>query len=155
MNEKFIENLRKYLIEKYDCQLIILYGSFLTGDFTNESDVDVICFSDKLCPENDTSILSGFQLDAWIYSSDKIINIDQYLRVRNSKIIYDKNNQGNDFINKINQAYDKGPEKLSDEQKQFLKDWIKKMYKRSQKGDTEGNYRFHWMLNDSLEIYFN
>jgi hypothetical protein len=29
------------------------------------------------------------------------------------------------------------------------------MLKRSQKNDFEGNYRFHWMLKDSLEIYFN
>jgi hypothetical protein len=29
------------------------------------------------------------------------------------------------------------------------------MLRRSQKGDPEGNYRFHWMLKDSLEIYFN
>ena len=28
------------------------------------------------------------------------------------------------------------------------------MYLRSNKHDIEGNYRFYWMLKDSLEIYF-
>ena len=47
-----------------------------------------------------------------------------------------------------------GPKKLSKEEKEFLKGWL-----RNEK-DTQlayldaGDYRFHWMLKDSLEIYF-
>jgi predicted nucleotidyltransferase len=155
MERDFIEELKKYLIGKYNCHLIILYGSYITGDFTDESDVDIICFSDRVCPENDTSVFRGFQLDVWIYGSEKIKDIEQYLRVRNGKIIYDEKDLGNNFLNQIEQEYIKGPQKLNDPQKQFLKDWINKMYKRSQKGDLEGNFRFHWILVDSLEIYFN
>jgi len=155
LKRKFIQELKKYLIEKYNCHLIILYGSYVIGEFTGESDVDLICFSDKDCPENDTSILSGFQLDAWIYNSEKIKNIDQYMRALKGKVIYDERNQGKEFLNKIKHEYNKGPKKLNNQQKQFLKDWMKKMYKRSLKDDVEGNFRFHWMLVDSLEIYFN
>ncbi|MGM0807080.1 MAG: hypothetical protein ACQET8_20290 [Bacillota bacterium] len=43
---------------------------------------------------------------------------------------------------------------MTDDEKDFLKSWLKKMQVRSAKNDLEGNYRFHWMLKDSLEIYF-
>ncbi|MEH7459827.1 hypothetical protein V7183_22245 [Bacillus sp. JJ1127] len=29
------------------------------------------------------------------------------------------------------------------------------MHRRAQKGDVEGNYRYHWLLVDSLSIYFS
>lgn len=29
------------------------------------------------------------------------------------------------------------------------------MYRRALKGDIEGDFRYHWLLVDSLEMYFN
>jgi predicted nucleotidyltransferase len=155
MKTNFVDELKHYLIKKYEPHLIILYGSYIRSDFTQESDVDVICFTDKVCPENDTSILCGLQLDAWIYNSDLIKKVEQYLHIRDGEIIYDQYSIGNNFLNEINQIYIKGPEKLDEKQKLFLNSWLSKMLRRSQKGDPEGNYRFHWMLKDSLEVYFN
>ena len=48
----------------------------------------------------------------------------------------------------------KAPNLCSEAEKEFYKSWFKKMLKRTQKEDVEGNFRFHWMLTDSLEIYF-
>ncbi|OIK14578.1 hypothetical protein BIV60_11465 [Bacillus sp. MUM 116] len=55
------------------------------------------------------------------------------------------------FLLGIENIFNNGPKKLSNEEKEFLKAWLRKMYLRSNK--NEGNYRFHWMLKDSLEIY--
>ena len=46
------------------------------------------------------------------------------------------------------------PLKTADEIQQEL-DWCEKMLARTLRGDTEGYYRWHWLLCDSLEIYFD
>ena len=33
--------------------------------------------------------------------------------------------------------------------------WCKKMLARTSRADTEGYYRWHWLLLDSLEIYMD
>ncbi|MCR2823456.1 hypothetical protein [Lederbergia panacisoli] len=60
----------------------------------------------------------------------------------------------NKFLSEIENIFKNGPKKLSNEEKQFLKGRLRKMYLRSKKNDIEGNYRLYWMLKDSLEIYF-
>ena len=154
MEKELLDELRNYLVNKYSCHLIILYGSYATGDYTVESDIDVVCFSDDVGAQNDTTVLSGRQLDAWIYSSDTTNNIEPYLHITDGKVIFDQRGLGGDFLSRIDKHYEKGPEQLDEDQKQFLKRWLQKMLKRSTKGDPEGDYRFHWMLSDSLEIYF-
>jgi predicted nucleotidyltransferase len=155
MEDDFVEKVKEYLIRKYDCHLIIIYGSYARNEYTKESDVDIICFSDKDNPENDTSMFLGRQLDVWIYNTNKIKETDEYLRIMGGKILLDKNNLGNEFLERINKKYEEGPKKLKEEKKLFLKSWLIKMLNRAKKGDCEGNYRLHWLLIDSLEIYFN
>ena len=154
MEEELLGELRNYLVNKYGCHLIILYGSYASGDYTVESDIDVVCFADDVGAKNDTTLLRGRQLDAWIYSSDTMNNIEQYLHISNGKVIFDQRELGSGFLHLIAEQHEKEPEPLGKEQKQFLKSWLQKMLKRSTKGDPEGEYRFHWMLTDSLEIYF-
>ncbi|MDA8441755.1 MAG: nucleotidyltransferase domain-containing protein [Peptococcaceae bacterium] len=154
MEQVLLDELRNYLVNKYGCHLIILYGSYATGEYTAESDIDVVCFCDDVGVENDTTVLSGRQLDAWIYSTGSLNNIEPYLHITDGKVIFDQRGLGGAFLSQIAERYAKEPEQLSEEQKQFLKRWLQKMLRRSTKGDPEGDYRFHWMLTDSLEIYF-
>ncbi|WMJ77140.1 MULTISPECIES: nucleotidyltransferase family protein [unclassified Sedimentibacter] len=37
---KFTNKPKNFLIEKYQCDTIILYGSYARGDFTKQSDVN-------------------------------------------------------------------------------------------------------------------
>ena len=46
MDDMLLKDVVNYLKNKYECHSIILYGSYVTGDFTDESDLDVICFTD-------------------------------------------------------------------------------------------------------------
>ncbi|MGH4119834.1 nucleotidyltransferase family protein [Clostridium sp.] len=48
MEESILENIINYLKEQYNCHSIILYGSFANDTYTDESDIDIICFCDKV-----------------------------------------------------------------------------------------------------------
>lgn len=152
--EKLILEIKNYLIDKYNCHTIILYGSYANGNYTDESDIDIICFSDNQSNYNDTSIYNGKQLDVWIYNSQELNKPEKFLHILTNKVLLDTRNLSSTFLNKINEIYLKGPEKLDENKRKFLKDWLKKMLIRTQKGDIEGNYRHYWMITDSLELYF-
>ncbi|MDX8342217.1 nucleotidyltransferase domain-containing protein [Rossellomorea sp. YZS02] len=155
MGETIVNNVKRYLMDKYHCHTVILYGSYSRGDFTEESDIDIICFSDTVDDDrNDVEIFEGKPLDVWIYDTDRMKNPEQFLHVHKGKILIDNKNLAEEFLLSIERILNEGPRKLSDTEKDFLKSWLRKMYLRSCKNDIEGNYRFHWALKDSLEIYF-
>ncbi|PEB51450.1 DNA polymerase III subunit beta [Bacillus pseudomycoides] len=156
MDSQFIEEIRNYLIQEYKCHSIILYGSYVNGDYTEESDIDIVCFTDEEnMKSNDTSIVGNKQLDAWIYKTEKMEDIEGFLRIRGGKVLLDKKGLCKGFLHKINELFQQGPKQLTLEEKHFLQSWIQKMHRRAQKGDVEGNYRYHWLLVDSLSIYFS
>lgn len=141
-------------LEKYNCHTYILYGSYSSGDYTEESDIDIVSFADDAEETNHVEYVEGKQLDLWIYNTSKMAEPEQFLRINNGTILLDEKGMARKFLLEIQKIVDKGPEKLSSSQKDFLKSWLRKMYRRAQKNDLEGNYRLHWMLKDSLEIYF-
>ncbi|GAA0069549.1 hypothetical protein UT300003_10720 [Clostridium sardiniense] len=151
---KVITTLRNYLKNKYNCHSIILYGSLSNGTETDESDIDIICFADNIKEQNDTSELFGRQLDAWIYDTSMMEKYKELAHINGGKIILDERNICNKLLDNIDE-YIKNVEKLSEEQIEFQKKWLIKMLNRASKNDIEGNFRYHWLLVDSLEIYFN
>jgi predicted nucleotidyltransferase len=155
MEEKLIYSIKEYLVNKYGCHSIILYGSFANGDYTEESDVDLLCFCDSPEKENDTAEFNNRRLDAWIYKTEMMNDSIQFLHVRGGKILLDEKNLCTGLLNEIDKLFMNGPKQLTSEEKDFLKNWLHKMLKRSLKGDIEGNFRYHWMLTEALEVYFN
>ncbi|MFS1511595.1 nucleotidyltransferase domain-containing protein [Chengkuizengella sp. SCS-71B] len=150
----FLEKVKTHLKQKYECHTIILYGSYNTGDYSEDSDIDIICFTDKSDDQNEVELFEGKQLDVWIYNTNKMRNHTQYLRVNKGKILFNDKGLAERFLSEIEKVFNEGPKKLSTKEKEFLKTWLRKMKLRSNNNDIEGNYRFHWMLKDSLEIYF-
>jgi predicted nucleotidyltransferase len=148
------DNVKNHLEQKYTCHTIILYGSYSTADYTEESDLDVICFADRIEDKNDVEFFEGKQLDVWVYNTDKMNNPEQFLRVNRGKVLLDDKGIAGKFLADIENVFNIGPKKLSVEEKEFLNGWLRKMYLRTNKNDIEGNYRFYWILKDSLEIYF-
>lgn len=155
IDSNFIDEVKNYLIENYNCHSIVLYGSYANGTETSESDIDLICFSDEFDNQNDTSIFQGIQLDAWIYNTKMMENSEELLHVRDGKIICDEKGLSEKMLQDIKEVFNKGPKKKNDEEKEFLVSWMNKMLRRAGKGDIEGDFRYHWLLVDSLEIYFN
>ncbi len=150
-----MDSIKDYLKSKYYCHAIILYGSFADGTYTNESDIDIVCFSDRVDDrKNDTSVIDTRQLDAWIYPTKMMEQQEALLHINGGKIILDERKLCCKLLEDIDKIFNDGVKKLSIEQIDFQKSWLKKMVNRARKGDVEGNFRYHWLLVDSLEIYF-
>lgn len=154
MNNNEYQELSKYAKSKFNCHSVILYGSYVSGDFTNESDIDIVCFTDEVTECHDTSMFKGIQLDMWVHSTGDMEKIDELLHIHDGIILLDENGLANNLMNEVSELYKKGPKQISIEEIKFLKNWLKKMLARSLKEDDEGNFRLHWMLVDALEIYF-
>ncbi len=152
--EKLLLDITIYIKDKYDCHTILLYGSYVTGDYTNESDIDLIGFTNSTEQYNEVDLFNGKQLDVWIHPTNDMKNYEQFLKLHQAEILLDEQDKAGSFMEKVQRLFEEGPKKLSSDEKVFLRTWLQKMEKRSRKGDLEGNYRFHWMLKDSLEIYF-
>lgn len=150
----FLQQLITYLKEEHHCHTIILYGSYSTGDYTSESDVDVVGFADSFREKNDTSILFGKQLDAWIYPTKKHRQAEEFLQLHLGEVLLDERNIAIRLLKDIERLVHRGPGQLPENEKRFLIAWLWKMEKRARKNDVEGNYRRNWLLVDSLEIYF-
>lgn len=150
----FLQQLITYLMKEHHCHTIILYGSYSTGDYTSESDVDVVGFADSFREKNDTSLFLGKQLDAWIYPTKKHRQAEQFLQLHQGEVLLDERNIATRLLKDIDRLVHRGPGQISDNEKTFLIAWLWKMEKRSRKNDIEGNYRRNWLLVDSLEIYF-
>lgn len=154
MNDILILDVTKYLKREYGCHSIILYGSYTTENFTEESDLDIICFTDEPRIQNDNQFIHDVQLDAWIYSTQDMKEAAKYLHIRDGILLFDERNLGEVLLEEVDKIYRNGPQHIDESEIKFLKDWLRKMLNRSVKGDVEGNFRYHWLLNDSLEIYF-
>ncbi|MGH4121568.1 MAG: nucleotidyltransferase domain-containing protein [Clostridium sp.] len=155
MEDKLIYSVKEYLMKKYSCHSIILYGSFANEDYTEESDIDLVCFCDNPEKENDTTVFNNRRLDVWFYKTEMMDSCNQFLHVRGGKILLDEKKLCTNFLNGIDKKFINGPKQLTLDEKNFLKNWLQKMLRRAEKGDIEGNFRYHWMLTDALEIYFN
>lgn len=154
MTEYLIKALANYLQSKYHCHSIICYGSLVTGDFTEESDIDAVCFCDQPQVQNDNSHFGDHLLDVWIYDTAEMYNSDAFLHLHNGLIILDEQGQSRKLMGRIEEIYKRGPSPLSEPETMFLKNWLSKMLLRTIKGDVEGNYRLHMLLTDCLESYF-
>lgn len=153
MND-FVNELKKHLINKYKCDSIIMYGSYARGDFTKESDVDILCLSKDEKVINDTSIFRGKQLDVWLKDLNSELIPQELIQIRDGIVIHDLTSNGTRLLEAVKECFEEGPPKKSLNEKRFLIDWMNKMYIRSIKNDIEGTYRYYWLVKDVLEIYF-
>ncbi|MGH4119833.1 hypothetical protein [Clostridium sp.] len=80
---------------------------------------------------------------------------EELLHIKGGKILLDEKDLCTKLLANIDKHFNEGTKKLTLEEISFLKSWLMKMLKRSQKGDIEGDFRYHWMLVDSLKIYFD
>lgn len=143
-----------YLKETYNPISIIVYGSYALGTNDESSDFDCMVIVDSKEVSNDTSVVNGVQLDCYIYTRDEIENldIDNFVTLFNPIIVLDNNSVGQKLVDRV-QGYIKDNSKSTNEQKQFLKDWVSKQIRRIQKGDAESDFRAIALLNESLSIY--
>ena len=144
---------------KADAQLFaeqLVYGSFADGSANLNSDFDalIIAGKEKL---HDSSFVDGVVLDVFVYPPDQFLSEydpAEFAQVWDGKIILDKNGMGERLKKNVLDYIERIPLKTEEDVSQEIK-WCEKMLLRIMRGDVEGYYRWHWVLCDSLEIYFD
>ena len=148
------DKIISHLIERYQPDAIITYGSFADGSANENSDFDalVIANHDKM---HDSSIIDNILLDVFIYPTDTFkseYDPKEFVQVWDGKIVLDKSGIAERLQKQVCSYIESVPQKSIDEIQQEIR-WCEKMVLRTLRDDTEGYYRWHWLLFDSLEIY--
>lgn len=150
------EEIVKYLKESYNPIAIIKYGSFADGSANENSDFDALVITTDV-EKHDSSVVADTVLDVWVYPENKFssgYDPDEFLQVFDGIIIQDQRGLAKNLIDRVNDYIDQTPAKSDEDIIQEVA-WCEKMLARTVREDAEGYYRWHWLLMDSLEIYFD
>ncbi len=143
-----------YLTEAYRPNAVIVYGSFADGSANKNSDFDALVITDR-AKKHDSSVIDGVVLDVFLYPKETFLaeyDPEQFVQVFDGKIVLDKYGLAEELQKRVLDHIESKPKKTDDEILREL-DWCDKMLSRTSRGDSEGFYRWHWLLFDSLEIY--
>lgn len=143
------------MIEKHGCHTVILYGSRARGDWTEESDLDIVGIRKTGEKYRDARVFEGVFLDAFVYSEAEVIGHEsEHLSLRGGKILVENEGMGSSLLNALDEIFSRGPKPLPLDEIQVRRVWIEKMLARISRGDIEGNFRRVWLQFDLLENYF-
>lgn len=150
-----MEQIIEYLQKKYRPLSVILYGSYADGTNHPNSDFDALVISSDREQFHDTSVVDGIPLDVFVYPAshfDEDCDLGDFVQVFDGRIITDTNNIGKTLQTNVQAYLQNRPHKTVAEIQANI-DWCVKMLERAKRKDTEGMFRWHWVLVDSLEIY--
>ena len=150
-----LEQIIEYIKQKYNPLSIILYGSYANGTNNLNSDFDSLVISYDHEQFHDTSFVNGVQLDVFVYPAsyfDGNYDCNDFVQIFDGKIIVDNDERGKALQTKVQSYLQNRPQKSKAEIDASV-DWCVKMLARVKRYDAEGMFRWHWVLNDSLEIF--
>ena len=145
-----------YLRQKYSPDAIIAYGSFADGSAGEHSDFDALVIAPG-ARTHDSSIVAGTVLDVFVYPPETFADDydpEEFVQVFDGRIILDKSGIAARLKRRVLDYIASIPKKSADELREEAA-WCRKMLARSARGGAEGMFRWHWVLIDSLEIYFD
>lgn len=141
-----------YLVETYDPECLILYGSYADGSFNANSDLDALIVADVSEASHDVSEVDGIQLDVFVYPVLAELKPEDYPQLYHSKILIDRQGRGETLQKAVIDYIENRPVKSDESIMEDIR-WCEKMLARTKRGDPEGYYRWHWVLCDSLQFY--
>lgn len=150
-----MEQILEYINRKYTPLSIILYGSYADGTNNLNSDFDSLVISYDHEQFHDTSIVNGVQLDVFVYPSsyfDEDFDCNNFIQIFDGKILADSGDKGKMLQEQVLSYLKKRPQKSKADINANV-DWCLKMLARANRYDTEGAFRWHWLLIESLEIF--
>ena len=148
------EQIIRYLVDTYQPEAVIVYGSFADGSANEHSDFDALVISDH-AKAHDNAVIGGTVLDVFVYPPDVVraeYDPEDFVQIFDGRIILDKNGMAERLKSRVLRYVESIPRKPEAEIRQEV-DWCMKMLARTERGDAEGCYRRHWLLCDSLMIY--
>lgn len=149
-----MDEIIKYIQATYEPAAIIVYGSYADGTQGIHSDFDAVVLTKNDPRQHDVSVVSGVQLDVFIYPADYFKDesaCDEILPVIDGQLVFDAEGAGEALLARVRAYADNIARKSAAEVAEALA-WCRKMCERTRRGDTEGLYRHHWLLMESLEI---
>lgn len=152
-----MDEIIKYLQDTYHPSGILIYGSFANCTNGEYSDFDALLIADTDREIHDHSIINSTQLDVFLYPIERLQNIDSiqdFIRIYGGRILADETGVLQNLLNKVTGFIEVYPGKTPAEIEKDLA-WCDKMLLRAKRADMEGLYRLHWLLVDSLELYFD
>ena len=150
-----MEQIIEYIKQKYSPLTIILYGSYANGTNNLNSDFDALVISQDHEQFHDTSFVNGIQLDVFVYPNsyfDGDYDCNDFVQIFDGKVIIDYDGKGKALQSFVLEHIQNRLNKTSEEIQADI-DWCVKMFERVKRCDTEGMFRWHWVLIDSLEIF--
>lgn len=142
-----------YLNETYRPRAVFLYGSFQRGDQDAYSDFDCTLIVDEKPRKHDDTVIRGVPLDCFLFTAAEAETEDPdiFLPVYDAQIVQD-DGIGVRLQTRV-RDYVHAHERIDDEEKAFIRAWIRKAVKRAEKDDDEGNFRAVAFLWESLTDY--
>ena len=146
-----------YLTETYSPLAILAYGSYADGTWVPDSDFDALLLTDGGRADHDVSFVEGVQLDVFLYPAghfDGPFDPGQFPQLADAVLLLDRDGRGRALADRVRewQAEQRPPAR---EALRAQVAWCRKMLRRTERGDPEGMFRWHWLLTDSLEICCN
>lgn len=152
-----MEKIIEYIKNRYKPLSVIVYGSFADGSNNEHSDFDALVITKGGEKLHDVSFVGEVQLDVFVYPLsyfEEDFDCDEVIQIFDGKIIIDSGNVGKNLKERVNVYLDSLPKKTKEENKEQVK-WCQKMLLRAKRGDSEGMFRWHCLLTESLQIYFD
>jgi len=136
---------------------VILYGSRARGDATADSDIDVAAFAEVAATTRDARLWRGLYLDGFVYpttvASAATLD-DEMLKLVGGRVLLDERGLAGPLLDRIAALDREPPPPATEDHRQMLRMWARKMLVRIQRGDVEAHYRRHWLLYQLLDDYF-
>ena len=148
------DKIVRYLKETYQPNAIMIYGSFADGSANEHSDFDALVMADHETT-HDSSVIDGVILDVFIYPTERFrseYDPKAFVQVWDGNIVLDKDGMADRLQKQVRSYIESAPRKSAEDIRQEIR-WCEKMLLRTTRHDAEGDYRWHWVLVDSLEIY--
>lgn len=146
-----------YLETEYHPLGMIVYGSFANGIQNAHSDFDALLITREGEKSHDSTIVHGTELDVFLYPASCFSETacwSDYEQIYDGIIVKDTDGIAAHVLQQVRAYLDGIPPKTNEENRVNV-EWCEKMLLRSRRGDDEGFFRWHWLLTDSLEIYFD
>lgn len=153
-----MKKIVEYIKSRYNPLSIIVYGSFADGSNNEHSDFDALVIVKDGEKLHDVSFVSEIQLDVFVYPVSYFKNdfdCAEIIQIFDGKIILDNDDVGEKIKERVNGYLESLPYKKTAKENREQVEWCKKMLLRAGRKDAEGMFRWHWLLTESLEIYFD
>lgn len=137
---------------RYAPSALVVYGSYADGSSNANSDFDALALADIAQPVHDVSFVDGIQLDLFVYPKEQEFEPEELLQIHDGTIVLDQDGRMQ-ALQELVRSYVASQPKKSHGELRSQVEWCRKMLLRTQRGDAEGFYRWHWVLCDSLEIW--